>query len=65
MTRGFDEARLARRNKEIDRLNAEQKGIILLKSIEVDILEDGTLELADSILRSWTLPSAPSIPGSP
>jgi DNA polymerase (family 10) len=55
MTRGFDEARLARRNKEIDRLNAEQKGIILLKSIEVDILEDGTLDLADSILKELDL----------
>ncbi len=55
MTRGFDETRLARRNKEIDRLNAEQKGIILLKSIEVDILEDGTLDLADSILKELDL----------
>ena len=55
MTRGFDEARLARRNKEIDRLNAELKGIVLLKSIEVDILEDGTLDLADSILKELDL----------
>ncbi|MGD0657063.1 MAG: DNA polymerase/3'-5' exonuclease PolX [Syntrophorhabdales bacterium] len=55
MTRGFDETRLARRNKEIDRLNAELKGIILLKSIEVDILEDGTLDLADSILKELDL----------
>jgi DNA polymerase (family X) len=55
MTRGFDEARLARRNKEIDRLNAEQKGTILLKSAEVDILEDGTLDLADSILKELDL----------
>ena len=55
MTRGFDEARLGRRNREIDRLNAELKGIILLKSIEVDILEDGTLDLADSILKELDL----------
>ena len=55
MTRGFDETRLALRNKEIDRLNAELKGIILLKSIEVDILEDGTLDLADSILKELDL----------
>jgi DNA polymerase (family 10) len=55
MTRGFDETRLERRNREIDRLNAEQKGIILLKSIEVDILEDGTLDLADSILNELDL----------
>jgi len=55
MTRGFDETRLARRNKEIDRLNAGLEGIILLKSIEVDILEDGTLDLADSILKELDL----------
>ncbi len=55
MTRGFDEARLARRNKEIDRLNGELKGIIVLKSIEVDILEDGSLDLADSILKDLDL----------
>ncbi len=55
MTHGFDEARLARRNEEIDRLNAEMRGIILLKSIEMDILEDGTLDLGDSILKELDL----------
>ena len=51
MTHGLDEARLAQRIEEIDRLNAEMKGILLLKSIEMDILEDGSLDLADSILK--------------
>ena len=55
MAHGFDEARLERRNGEIDRLNAEMRGFRLLKSIEVDILEDGTLDLADSILKDLDL----------
>jgi DNA polymerase (family 10) len=36
--------------KEIDRLNRQLKGFVLLKSIEVDILEDGSLDLPDDIL---------------
>jgi len=47
---GLDPLRLARQCDEIDQLNAELKGIILLKSIEVDILEDGSLDLPDSVL---------------
>ncbi len=55
MAHGFNEERLAERNNEIDRLNEKLQGIVLLKSIEVDILEDGTLDLADSILRRLDL----------
>lgn len=47
---GLDPLRLARQCDEIDQLNAELKGITLLKSIEVDILEDGSLDLPDSVL---------------
>jgi len=42
MTHGFDAKRLAKRNEEIDRLNGKLKGFSVLKSIEVDILEDGS-----------------------
>lgn len=52
---GLDEARLQAQCDEIDRLNAELKGITLLKSIEVDILEDGTLDLPDSVLSKLDL----------
>ena len=51
MTHGFDAKRLASRNEEIDRLNGKLKGFTVLKSIEVDILEDGSLDLPDSILK--------------
>jgi len=57
MAHGLDPQRLARQIDEIDRLNAalEGKGITLLKGIEVDILEDGTLDLPDSILAKLDL----------
>lgn len=47
---GLDPLRLARQCDEIDRLNAELHGITLLKGIEVDILEDGSLDLPDEVL---------------
>ncbi|MCL4316261.1 MAG: DNA polymerase/3'-5' exonuclease PolX [Gammaproteobacteria bacterium] len=47
---GLTPQRLLAQMDEIDRLNAELKGIILLKGIEVDILEDGALDLPDDLL---------------
>jgi DNA polymerase (family 10) len=55
MTHGLDAKRLAKRNEEIDRLNGRLKGFSVLKSIEVDILEDGSLDLPDSILKELDL----------
>jgi DNA polymerase (family 10) len=45
---GLDPARLRKQIDEIGR--TEVAGIALLKGIEVDILEDGTLDLPDSLL---------------
>jgi DNA polymerase (family 10) len=39
----------------IDKANDNLKGFRILKGIEVDILEDGTLDLADSILKRLDL----------
>lgn len=50
VARGLDPVRLARQIDEIDLLNRELSGITVLKGIEVDILEDGSLDLPDSIL---------------
>jgi DNA polymerase (family 10) len=47
---GLDPARLSRQIDEIDVLNRDLSGITLLKGIEVDILEDGSLDLPDAIL---------------
>lgn len=52
---GLDEKRLARQIDEIDRLNDSLTGIKILKGIEVDILEDGSLDLSDSVLRRLDL----------
>ena len=43
--------RLLAQIHKIDELNARLEGIRLLKSTEVDILEDGSLDLPDSVLK--------------
>jgi DNA polymerase (family 10) len=48
---GLDEKRLQRQLEEIDRFNAEHTDIRLLKGSEVDILEDGSLDLSNNILH--------------
>jgi DNA polymerase (family 10) len=55
MAHGLDPVRLARQIDEIERLNKELRGVTLLKGIEVDILEDGSLDLPDSILARLDL----------
>jgi DNA polymerase (family 10) len=42
---------VAKQIDEIDRINGTLTGITVLKGIEVDILEDGTLDLPDSVLK--------------
>jgi histidinol phosphatase-like PHP family hydrolase len=55
MAKGLDAKRLAERIKKIEQLNGKLKGLRLLKSIEVDILEDGSLDLPDDILEELDL----------
>ncbi len=50
MAHGLDSRRLLRQVDEIDRLNEDLSGIAVLKGIEVDILEDGRLDLPDDVL---------------
>ncbi|MBI4001126.1 MAG: DNA polymerase/3'-5' exonuclease PolX [Nitrospira defluvii] len=50
MAKGLDPQRLLMQMDDIDRLNATLSGIRLLKGIEVDILEDGNLDLPDDVL---------------
>ncbi len=47
---GLDSKRLLGQLELIDEFNAGDQDIILLKGIEVDILEDGSLDFPDSIL---------------
>ena len=53
--RGLDPVRLAKQIDHIDRFNEKARGFTVLKGIEVDILQDGTLELPDSILQRLDL----------
>lgn len=46
---GLDPDRLLAQIEAIDRLNAELSGFVVLKGIEVDILEDGRLDLPDDV----------------
>jgi DNA polymerase (family 10) len=55
MAHGLDAKGLAKSVKEIDKLNAKLKGITLLRSIELDILADGSLDLPDGILGELDL----------
>jgi DNA polymerase (family 10) len=54
VARGLKPEGLARRIKEIERFNAKSD-ILILRGIEVDILEDGTLDLPDDILKELDL----------
>jgi DNA polymerase (family X) len=47
---GLDKKRLLAQIRAIDRLNERLDDIVVLKSIEVDILEDGSLDLPDDVL---------------
>lgn len=52
---GLDANQLARQLDEIDRLNESLPGLRLLKSVEVDILEDGSLALPNDVLERLDL----------
>ncbi|MEZ5243607.1 MAG: PHP domain-containing protein [Acidimicrobiales bacterium] len=52
---GLDEQRLTRQLDEIEQLNAELAPFRLLTGMEVDIFEDGTLDLADEMLARLDL----------
>jgi DNA polymerase (family 10) len=55
VAQGLDAEALAQQIDEIDRLNDELEGLTILKAIEVDILEDGSLDLPDGILSRLDL----------
>jgi len=52
---GLDERRLRKQHELLSRLNEELSGITLLHGIEVDILEDGSLDLPGSALAELDL----------
>jgi len=59
MAHGLDAARLREQWQEIDRVAGKLKGIRVLRGIEVDILDDGKLDLPDNVLGEldWVVAS--------
>ncbi len=59
MAKGLDAKRLRQHWKAIDRLAGKVKGITVLKGVELDILEDGTMDLPDAVLKEadWVVAS--------
>ena len=51
VARGLDPARLTKQLDDIDRLNDGLERLRILKSSEVDILADGSLDMPDALLR--------------
>jgi DNA polymerase (family 10) len=59
MAFGLDPVRLREQWREIESVGAQLQGIRLLRGIEVDILDDGTLDLPDDVLSEldWVVAS--------
>jgi DNA polymerase (family 10) len=59
MAHGLTPARLREQRREIERIAGRLKGITLLRGIEVDILDDGKLDLPDDALAEldWVVAS--------
>ncbi|MBO0690996.1 MAG: PHP domain-containing protein [Candidatus Dormibacteraeota bacterium] len=55
VTNGLDGTRLAAQRAEIDELARRTDGLTILQGVEVDILEDGTLDLPDETLAALDL----------
>jgi DNA polymerase (family X) len=55
MAKGLDAQGVAKQINEIEKLNDKWRTFRLLKSSEVDILEDGSLDLPDDILKELDL----------
>jgi DNA polymerase (family 10) len=52
---GLKPAQMRQQMKEIDRINRRLKGFTVLKATELDILEDGSLDLPDDVLADLDL----------
>ncbi|QNL21231.1 PHP domain-containing protein [Hyphobacterium sp. CCMP332] len=50
---GLDESRIILQHKEIDELNKKMSAFKIFKGIESDILNDGSLDYSDDVLKSF------------
>lgn len=52
---GLNDKQVLQQIKMIDKLNEKFKNFVILKSMEIDILEDGSLDLSDEVLKELDL----------
>jgi len=55
ITNGMNETRLLKQIEQINKLNQKLRNFTILKSMEIDILEDGSLDLSNEVLRELDL----------
>jgi DNA polymerase (family X) len=55
VARGLKPEQVREQTREIDEINKKLKGFTVLKATEVDILEDGSLDLPDEVLQELDL----------
>jgi DNA polymerase (family X) len=53
VARGMSPERVLQQHEEIDQVNAKLKGVKILKGVESDILEDGSLDYDDEFLKRF------------
>ena len=53
IARGMTPAAVKKQHREIDEVNAHLSGVQIIKGIEVDILEDGSLDYNDAVLKTF------------
>ncbi len=58
ITNGLNDKQLEEQIEKIDKINKKIKGIRILKSVEVDILENGSLDIKDSVLKQLDIVTA-------
>lgn len=55
ITNGLSSRRLRAQHRAIDKINSKLTNLVILKSAEVDILENGKLDYPDSVLRDFDM----------
>jgi DNA polymerase (family X) len=58
MTGGLDEKDLAKQRKEIDQVNKQVGGFMVLQGVELNILKDGSVDISDAALKELDVVNA-------
>jgi DNA polymerase (family X) len=58
MTGGLDEKDLKKQRREIDQVNKQLNGFVVLQGVELNILKDGSVDISDAALKELDVASA-------